>query len=131
MADGESRESQTEEPTEKLGDAVERGDVPFAREAPLFASVAAMLLIGAFSANSAIAAMTALLSQLIDDAGGISINNGNDAVALMRLVGGAAATIMLAPLATLACAESCRPPYKSAAARDRSNSTRLETHFIS
>ncbi len=60
MAEGESRESQTEEPTEKkIGDALERGDAPIAREASLFASVSAMLIIGAFAANGVIAAMTA------------------------------------------------------------------------
>ena len=105
MADGESRESQTEEPTEKkIGDAIERGDVPFAKEASLFASVSAMLIIGAFVAKGLIAALTALLRQLLDDAGGLSIRNGGDAVALLRLVGQDAATILIAPLAILAAA---------------------------
>ncbi len=105
MADGESRESQTEEPTEKkIGDALERGDVPFAREAPLFASVSAMLIIGAFAANGVIAQMTALLRQLLDNAGGLSIRDGNDAVALLQVVGQQALAILLGPLAVLATA---------------------------
>ena len=39
-------EDKTEEPTEKrLHDAVERGEVAFSREAPLFASLSATLLV--------------------------------------------------------------------------------------
>jgi len=105
MADGESKESQTEEPTEKkLGDAIERGDVPFAREASLFASTGAMLIIGAFTAKGVMAAMTALLRQLLDDAGGVSIRNGNDAVALLQIVGRGVSSILIAPLVILATA---------------------------
>jgi flagellar biosynthetic protein FlhB len=105
MAEGESRESQTEEPTEKkIGDALERGDAPIAREASLFASVSAMLIIGAFAANGVIAAMTALLRQLLDDAGVVSIRNGNDAIALLQIVGWDASAILTAPLVILATA---------------------------
>ncbi len=105
MADGESKESQTEEPTEKkLGDAIERGDVPFAREAALFASTGAMLIIGAFTAKGVMAAMTALLRQLLDDAGSVSIRNGNDAVALLQIVGRGVSSILIAPLVILATA---------------------------
>lgn len=105
MAEEASRESRTEEPTEKkIGDAIERGDVPFAREASLFASVTAMLIIGAFAANGVVAAMTALLRQLLDDAGGVAIRNGNDAVELVRLVGRDAAAILIAPVVILAAA---------------------------
>lgn len=104
MAD-DSRESRTEEPTEKkLIDAIERGDLPFAREASLFASVAAMLLIGAFVAAGAIDQMTALLRQLLDDAGEVSIRNGYDAVALLRLVVWDVFAILIPPLAIVAAA---------------------------
>jgi flagellar biosynthesis protein FlhB len=105
MADGESKESQTEEPTEKkIGDAIERGDVPFSREASLFASIAGMLIIGAFTAKGAIAATTALLRQLLDDCGGVSIRNGNDAVALLQIVGRGVSAILVGPLVILSTA---------------------------
>src|SRR5947209_8716507 len=79
MADEASSESRTEEATEKkLGDAIERGDVPFAREASLFASVSAMLIIGAFVANDFTAAMTALLRQMLDEAGDIGWHQRRD-----------------------------------------------------
>ena len=46
MAEETDRESQTEDPTEKrLGDAVEKGNVPVAREVTLFGSLAATFLI--------------------------------------------------------------------------------------
>ena len=50
MADEEpDKESQTEEATEKrIRTALEEGNVPFSREASIFASVAAALLVAAF-----------------------------------------------------------------------------------
>jgi flagellar biosynthetic protein FlhB len=46
MSDDVDPEDKTEEPTEKrLHDAVERGEIAFSREAPLFASLSATLLV--------------------------------------------------------------------------------------
>src|SRR5271168_1925819 len=62
----EDRESRTEAPTEKkITDAIERGNVPFSREAPIFASVSAMLLVGAFLAKDFVGSIAALLVQLV------------------------------------------------------------------
>ena len=42
MADDQDKDSKTEDPTEKkIRDAAEKGNVPFSREAPLFASALA------------------------------------------------------------------------------------------
>ena len=68
-------EDKTEEPTEKrLHDAVERGEVAFSREAPLFASLSAALLVLIFVIPSrAEALLTALVgSSTILPAGGSS-----------------------------------------------------------
>ena len=44
MAEDQDQESKTEEPTEKrIADAVSKGNVPIAREATLFGSLAAIL----------------------------------------------------------------------------------------
>ncbi len=51
-------------PRKRSATRIERGDVPFAKEASLFASVSAMLIIGAFVAKGLIAALTALLRQI-------------------------------------------------------------------
>ena len=46
MSDDVDPEDKTEEPTEKrFHDAVERGEIAFSREAPLFASLSATLLV--------------------------------------------------------------------------------------
>ncbi|ACK49005.1 type III secretion exporter [Methylocella silvestris BL2] len=102
MAD-ESTESRTEEATEKkIGDELERGNAPFSREAALFASVSAMLIIGAFFAQQCIASMTLLLHHLLDDAGGVRLRNGNDAVALMKLVSWDVFKVLIAPFVVFA-----------------------------
>lgn len=85
----EDRESKTEEPSErKLRDEIERGNVPFSREAANFASVSAMLIIGGFVAKDAIAKTSFALAKLLGDCGGWPLQNGFDAVALLDAIGG-------------------------------------------
>ena len=56
-------DDKTEEPTEKrLHDAVERGEVAFSREAPLFASLSATLLVLIFVIPSHAEALLTALS---------------------------------------------------------------------
>lgn len=95
----EANESRTEEPTEKkLAEEMERGNVPFSKEASIFASVSSMLIIGAFFTKEFVAAMTELLQRLLDGAGAVSIRNGFDAVALLEAVGWSACKLMITPL---------------------------------
>ncbi len=104
MAD-EAAESRTEEPTyKKLMDEMERGNVPVSREASVFASISAMLIIGAFFAKDLVTAMTALLQRLLDDAGALSLRNGFDGIALLKLVALEASKLLIAPLLILAVA---------------------------
>ncbi len=101
----EDRESRTEAPTEKkINDAIERGNVPFSREASIFASVSAMLLAGTFLAQDFIGSMTKLLRQLLDSAGTISLRNGGDAAALLQLIGWDVGKLALALLSVFAAA---------------------------
>jgi flagellar biosynthetic protein FlhB len=53
MAEGEDKDSKTEEPTEKkLRDAIDKGNVPFSREVPIFASILGTLVVsGVLSAR--------------------------------------------------------------------------------
>jgi flagellar biosynthetic protein FlhB len=98
MSDAEDKESKTDEPTEKkLQDAVERGNVPISREAAVFASVAAMLLVVAFLARTISADISQGLGALLGGVGGWPLQNGADAVSLWLLV----AKDTLAPLAPI------------------------------
>lgn len=87
MAEEADRESQTEEPTEKkIIDELERGNAPFSKEAGMFASVAAMLIIAAFMAKEFVGSTTLLLERLLGNSEGWSLRNGGDAIALFKLV---------------------------------------------
>src|SRR6202451_2171185 len=73
----------TEEPTEKrCHDAVERGEVAFSREAPLFASLSATLLVLIFVIPSHAEALLTALVGLLDDPAGWRIERGEDVLAL-------------------------------------------------
>src|SRR6202044_2642220 len=76
-------QDKTEEPTEKrLHDAVERGEVAFSREAPLFAPLSAALLVLIFVIPSHAEALLTALIGLIDDPAGWRIERGEDVLAL-------------------------------------------------
>src|ERR1700683_5498195 len=76
-------EDKTEEPTEKrLHDAVERGEVAFSREAPLFASLSAALLVLIFVIPTRAEALLTALIGLIDEPAGWRIERGEDVLAL-------------------------------------------------
>ena len=76
-------EDKTEEPTEKrLHDAVERGEVAFSREAPLFASLSATLLVLIFVIPARAEALLTALVGIIDDPAGWRIERGEDVLAL-------------------------------------------------
>ena len=84
MADSEDQESRTEEPTEKkLSDAIEKGDIPIAREATLFgsllASFATLLVLGAWSAS----ALTEALRYLLGSAGQINLEDREGAATFL------------------------------------------------
>src|ERR1700721_3956704 len=73
----------TQEPTEKrLHDAVERGEVAFSREAPLFASLSATLHVLIFIIPTHAEALLIALVGLIDDPAGWRIERGEGVLAL-------------------------------------------------
>jgi len=83
MAEDADKDSKTEEPTEKkIQDALEKGNTPVSKEAPVLASFLATLLTGTFVLSSGVAALTVSLRQLVDNAGGYSLGNGADAILL-------------------------------------------------
>jgi flagellar biosynthesis protein FlhB len=76
-------DDKTEEPTEKrLHDAIERGEVAFSREAPLFASLCATLVALIFIIPGRAQTLLTALVGVIDDPAGWRIERGEDILAL-------------------------------------------------
>ncbi len=87
MSDQTNQDEKTEQPTEKkLREARERGDVPVSREASLFASLLASLVVCSLFLRDSAAHVTDLLVRLMDDPGRWALHNGADAALLFQSV---------------------------------------------
>lgn len=96
MADDGGRDDKTELPTEKkLTQAIEQGNLPVSREAPLFAFLAASLLLCTLMLRDNAARLIETLARLMDNPGGWALENGADAASLGGAVAGAVATFMV------------------------------------
>ncbi len=88
-------DDKTEEPTEKrLRDAVERGQIAFSREAPLFASLSAAMVALIFIIPGRAQTLLAGLVGLIDDPAGWRIERADDILALAGPLAGAVASFL-------------------------------------
>jgi len=88
MADTSDQESKTEEPTEKkVRDSVEQGKIPVSREASIFASMAALMVIQAFLIGQGVQQLVPTLKGLLDDPEGFPLGTGADAQNLLTVVG--------------------------------------------
>lgn len=97
MAEPHDKDSKTEEPTEKkIRDSLEKGRVPFSREAGVFASILGILVAVAFLVGGNALKLQFELATFIDNPGEFSLEQGADALAIMRaaVLG---ATFMLLP----------------------------------
>lgn len=84
MSEDQDKESKTEEASEKkISDALEKGNVPFSREATLFASLLGVLACLTFFVAAPARVLTDDLARLIDDPGGFRLEYGSDAVQLL------------------------------------------------
>lgn len=84
MADSADNDSKTEEPTEKkIRDQLDQGHTPVSREVSIFASFAGLLLIFAFLIRNSAVTLASVLGHLFDQAGGLKLEDGFDAVALL------------------------------------------------
>ncbi|WP_420960931.1 flagellar biosynthesis protein FlhB [Brucella sp. IR073] len=96
MSEAPDKESKTEEATEqKIRDAVEKGNLPFAKEVPILASVVAFLIIAVFIAAPGAAKLTLFLAELIDRPEDWQLNSSEDAGQLFQLLGLATGTALL------------------------------------
>jgi flagellar biosynthetic protein FlhB len=102
MAEKSDQESKTEQPTEKkIRDAVEQGRIPISREASVFASMAALMVIQAFLIGQGVQRLVPTLSGLLDDPGGFRLRTAADAENLLSVVGLEAMHFMLGPVVIL------------------------------
>ena len=101
MSEQPERHEKTEEPTQKrLADAIEKGNTPVSREAPVFASMVGILLVLSFLTTGRAPDMVATLARLLDDAGGYGLATPEDATLLLLDVAGSGA-VFLAPIVLL------------------------------
>jgi flagellar biosynthesis protein FlhB len=88
MADTSDQASKTEEPTEKkIRDALEQGKIPVSREASVFASMAALMVIQAFLIGPGVQELVPTLQGLLDDPNDYRLIAAADAKALLSGVG--------------------------------------------
>ncbi len=88
MSDAPDRDSRTEEPTERrIQEAIEKGNTPVSREAPIFASIVGILVVAAFFLADRSIQLAEALRGLLDDPGGWALENSADAGHLLAAVG--------------------------------------------
>ncbi len=96
MSDTADKESKTEEATEKkISDAIEKGNLPFSREAPILASIIALLVILIFVVVPSGAKLATFLSELLDKTDDWRLNSADDARQLFGIIGMAVGLALL------------------------------------
>lgn len=84
MADSQDQESKTEEPTEKrIADAVEKGNIPIARDATLFGSIAGLLCAMLLLAGWASAQLMSSLKTALGASGTMRIEDREGAASFL------------------------------------------------
>jgi len=87
MAEASDQESKTLEPTEKkIRDSLDQGKIPVSREASIFASMAALMVIQTFLIGPGVQQLTPTLKSFLDDPGGFRLSTGADAQNLLTVV---------------------------------------------
>ncbi len=87
MAEEQDKESKTEDATEKkIRDAVEKGQLPFARDVPVLSSFLAILVFMIFMAQPGAVELGKFLSMFLERPEAWSLQNEHDAMLLYRQV---------------------------------------------
>jgi flagellar biosynthesis protein FlhB len=90
------KDSKTEEATEKkVSDAIEKGNLPFSREAPILASIVAFLLVLIFVAVPSGAELSRFLAELVDKSYDWRLDGAEDAQQLFLIIGAAVGLALL------------------------------------
>ncbi|WMS41799.1 flagellar biosynthesis protein FlhB [Acuticoccus sp. MNP-M23] len=96
MSDKPDSSERTEEPTpKKIEDALNKGQTPFSREAPTFASLLALLIVLGVLVTDQTRDLVTMLAQVHDSVGVIDLNEGTDATALFMQVYRASAMFLI------------------------------------
>ena len=83
----EDKESKTEEASgKKIGDAIEQGNVPFSREAPIFASILGLLVFLVFVARDQGAPFVQRLALLIEQPRNYAVETSQDVLHLVDVL---------------------------------------------
>ena len=103
MSDETDGESRTEAATERrVREALDKGDVPFSREAPVFASIVGLLIGLALFARERTSELARDLGPFLDHPRGFALETGGDALALLQGVAHALIRFVLPFLLLLA-----------------------------
>ena len=102
MSDDQDKDSKTEDPTEKkIRDAAEKGNTPFAREIPVFASTVAIYVYLVFFLPSGMSRMAESLKDLFEKPEGWNLVTTGDVIALFRHLTWEAAALLVPALAMM------------------------------
>jgi len=100
--DSTDKDSKTEEPTEKkVRDAVDKGNVPFSKEVPIFASFLAILIFVIFFLPGSASIFSVQLKDVFSKADDFRLSNGGDALLLFQHMFWTAGAVLLPAFALL------------------------------
>lgn len=96
MAEDSDPESRTEAATDRrVREAIEKGDVPFSREAPTFAAILGLLVSLSLVVRGQAAQIARDLSALFDHPRGFALESAGDVQGLLQAVGLSAGRLLL------------------------------------
>ena len=99
MSDDQDKDSKTEDPTEKkIRDAAEKGNTPFAREIPVFASAVAIYVYLVFFLPDGMSRMAQSLKDLFEKPQAWDLTTTGDVIALFRHLAWESAALMMPAL---------------------------------
>ncbi len=102
MAEGDDKESKTEEATKKkVQDALDKGNIPVSREVATLTSLTAVFVLGTYFLSDSVAQLHHALARFIDDPGGWPLESSADVVALFTAVAAYAAPLVVPPILLL------------------------------
>lgn len=105
MSDKPDASERTEEATaKKIEDALNKGQTPYSREAPAFASLLAILAVLGLVAADATADLVRVLARFLDNSADLRLEEGTDATALALKLYSATAIFLLPIVSVLAAA---------------------------
>ena len=111
----DDKESKTEAASgKKISDAIEQGNIPFSREAPIFASILGMLIFLVFVARDQGVPFVRRLALFLDQPGNFAVETSRDAMALVHALALAMGRFLLPILVILLAAGIAASVFQNA-----------------